>query len=391
MNTKRRTKGEGSITQLSTGKYRVRVDCGYVAGKRKWLSAVAPTITEARKKLRELLRTKEDIVLSDYSVITFKKLTELFIEHKRNHDNLKESSIMRYQVNLNRLCPFFRNKLATKVTTKDIDNMIDALRNEGLKERTISGLVVLLSVVFNYAIRTLKIINTNPTMGCQKVNKGTLKPDVDVLTIKEHEILRNLMYKYYTLFKSDKACRYFLYYQMYVAYSLAYETGMREGEIAGLKWSAVDFEKQTIYVNNQIVSIRGKGLVDSTPKTNSSNRIIYISEGLLKVLKELHEIHSSYIDKPTYVLCHIDGKPWAPVAILTSFKRYLQEAKITRHFTFHMIRHTNATRLIELTGNDYKTVSERLGHSNVAITLNVYSHFIEKNHKRAATLMDGTV
>ena len=77
--------------------------------------------------------------------------------------------------------------------------------------------------------------------------------------------------------------------------------------------------------------------------------------------------------------------------LIRIFNQVLLEVGITRKFTFHMIRHTNATRLIEKSGNNYKLVSERLGHASVSTTFDFYAHVIKKQHQLAAELMDSTL
>ena len=116
-----------------------------------------------------------------------------------------------------------------------------------------------------------------------------------------------------------------------------------------------------------------------------------MSDGLIEILTK-HKETFQLSEQDDYVFSKdFNGtKVLLAESLRSSFKRFLSKAGITRHFTFHMLRHTNATRLIELTGNDYKTVSERLGHASVSVTFNVYAHAIKKQHQLAANLMDCT-
>ena len=214
-----------------------------------------------------------------------------------------------------------------------------------------------------------------------------MKLDVEILSEEEHKKLRTYLSKHY----NDEVMDGRLYPSSlgytYLSYMLAYELGLREGEVLGLRWSRINFEQHTIIIDNQRIRLPKQGTFDAEPKTESSQRILVVSDGLIKILTE-HRIN--YPFKDDYVFSKGHNKVLSTSSIMSGFKKALQKVGITRHFTFHMIRHTNATRLIEKSGNDYKTVSERLGHSSVSITFDVYAHAIKKQHQLAAQLMDCT-
>jgi len=392
MSTKRRrTKGEGSITKLDNNKYRIRLDCGYVNGKRKQLSGTADSLTEARVLLRGFMKLRDEADVAVSMNMTFEALAKNYIEYKQSRSNVKETTLYHYQNHLKVIAPYLATKTISKITTKDIDEFITAMRKQHKAERSIRAYLTLIRIVFNYAIKVLKIVPTSPTEGCLWVATKFPKSDIEVLSEGEFEALRGVLKAAYDTrleekpqHKPDAASL------LYVAFMIAYETGMRIGEILGLRWSRVDFKNHTIHVDNQRVTL-SKGIVDSTPKTASSNRLIVISEGLIEILTK-HKASFQFSDKDDYVFSKdFNGtKILAGGTLRACFQRYLLKAGITRHFTFHSLRHTNATKLIELSGNDYKTVSERLGHSSVSITFDVYAHTIKKQHQLAANLMDCT-
>ena len=392
MTTKRRrTKVEGSITKMTNNKYRVRLDCGYVDGKRKQLSGTADSLTEARVLLRGFMKLRDEADVAVSMNMTFEALAKNFMEYRKTRTRVKETTLFHYKHNINTMLPFMGTKSLSKITTKDVDAYITALRNDGKKERTIKGYVRNLATIFNYAIKVLRILAVNPVAGCLYIECTNRKLDIDILSEDEFRLLRDALHDVYEQRlithpknKPDAPS------MLYIAFLLAYELGMREGEILGLRWSRIDFQQHTLYVDNQRVHT-DEGDFDAPPKSASSKRLLVVSEGLIKILAK-HKASFQFSEQDDYVFSKdFNGTViFKACTLLRTFQNWLVKVGITRHFTFHMLRHTNATRLIELTGNDYKTVSERLGHSSVSITFDVYAHTIKKQHQLAANLMDCT-
>lgn len=392
MSTKRRrTKGEGSITKLDNNKYRIRLDCGYVNGKRKQLSGTADSLTEARVLLRGFMKLRDEADVAVSMNMTFEALIKHFIEYKKTRTRIKETTLYHYTSNLNSLQESFKDKIISKITTKDVDEYITKLRNEGKKESTVRLRLTVLGLVFNYAIKNLKVLPRSPLEGCLYVEGTSLKKDIEILSESEFEALRGVLKEVYHTYiekhpqrKPDNSAL------CYIAFLLAYELGLREGEVLGLRWSRVDFKNHLVHIDNQRIKI-GATIKDGSPKSKASDRVIVVSDGLIEILTK-HKETFQLSEQDDYVFSKdFNGtKVLLAESLRSSFKRFLLKAGITRHFTFHMLRHTNATRLIELTGNDYKTVSERLGHASVSVTFNVYAHAIKKQHQLAANLMDCT-
>lgn len=149
-------------------------------------------------------------------------------------------------------------------------------------------------------------------------------------------------------------------------------TGMRLGELLALKWEDIDFKNRIVSVrrnvcrvieNNKIITI------EDTPKTVSSCREIPLTNFVISLLKELRQYQNN---KSLYVISKSTGKIIETRSYQESFKRLLKRLKI-KHYGFHSLRHTFATRCLEL-GVDIKTLSELLGHSSPTVTLNRYVH-----------------
>lgn len=171
-------------------------------------------------------------------------------------------------------------------------------------------------------------------------------------------------------------------------------TGLRIGELCGLRWENVDLEQQLF----QVCEIRNRlpNFDDAIPtstsvrtvqttKTDNSRRTVYIMEGLLQDFKAYKAVQDSIsaqypgYNSDGYVFCQENGEPYEPRTYQDLFKRCVRRAGIA-DANFHSLRHTFATRSLEQ-GMDVVTVSRLLGHANPSITLDKYGHALD-DHKR---------
>ena len=169
----------------------------------------------------------------------------------------------------------------------------------------------------------------------------------------------------------------------YFGILLSLYTGLRLGEVLALKWQNIDIKNKLIYVDKSVgsVSQNHKTLtIESSPKTQSSIREIPISKKLLDLMKVLRQHCST-----GYVIVSHNRKQIQPRAYQKSFENLLKKLHI-KHYGFHALRHTFATRLLE-NGVDIKTISELLGHSSPTITLNRYVHTNLQNKRKAMEIL----
>lgn len=170
---------------------------------------------------------------------------------------------------------------------------------------------------------------------------------------------------------------------------LALYTGLRIGEICGLKWGDIDFENKLLHVRRTLQRVYHKNMdgsgqsqiIISTPKTRTSNRSVPLSSLLIPVLRRLNSGNGeSFFLSGTIKSVEVR-------TFRTFFEKFLRQNNIDR-VNFHALRHTFATRCIEA-GGDCKTVSELLGHATVNMTLNLYVHpQIEQKRKCVELLSD---
>jgi integrase len=186
--------------------------------------------------------------------------------------------------------------------------------------------------------------------------------------------------------------------RLHALYVLAVTTGMRQGELLGLTWDAVDLEQGRLQVVRQLERVRAVGdkprLVE--PKTRRSRRVIEMSAGAVRALREhrarqLHQerlaLGEAWQDEWDLVFTTDIGTPLQPSNVVRrSFLPLLARADLPR-IRFHDLRHTAATLLLAA-GEHPKVVQELLGHHSVAFTLDAYSHILQSMQKATAARMD---
>ena len=168
---------------------------------------------------------------------------------------------------------------------------------------------------------------------------------------------------------------------IYIPVMIALSTGMRRGEILGLTWDNIDLNNSTLNVVNSLVPTKS-GLQLRPPKTKTSIRKISLPPTLVELLK-IHK-GKKYNDK--FVCTLEDGHIITPSSLNHKFKDVLSQTNLPK-IRFHDLRHSHASLLLSQ-GVQPKMISERLGHSNINITMDLYSHIYEATNKDIANNFD---
>lgn len=173
-------------------------------------------------------------------------------------------------------------------------------------------------------------------------------------------------------------------HRFHPVFHVALATGMRAGEYLGLPWAAVDFEGGSLRVGQVLAKTAdGYRLRDRT-KTTAGLRTVYLDPNTLDILAQLRRQRSVLrLAGDDLVFCNEDGSPLSRSAVSVAFGRACLEAGVPR-IRLHDARHTHASLLLLDQGADVAAISERLGHSSVAVTMGLYAHAVAGRQKLAA-------
>ena len=163
-------------------------------------------------------------------------------------------------------------------------------------------------------------------------------------------------------------------------YYLDLATGLRWGELLGLKWADIDLEKGELYVKRQIARIEGE-IVEAPLKTKNAYRTLPLAQDVTAVLKQQREKAGS----SPWVFSSPNGGPISPDGVLRKLHGVLKRAGLPQ-VRFHDLRHTFATLALQ-NGVDIKTASGMLGHYSAGFTLDTYAHVTTQAQRQAADTM----
>lgn len=172
----------------------------------------------------------------------------------------------------------------------------------------------------------------------------------------------------------------------YIAFLIACATGMRLGEVVGVKWEDVDFNTRTLSVKRSYTRAH-KGYQFNQPKTSTGYRVIALPQPVLEELEAHRVTQAREKGKKGYkdhrlITQTRNGTPVSPRNLYRDWRDVVKRANLPR-IRFHDLRHTHASLLLKQ-GTNAKVVAERLGHSNIQLTLNTYSHLLPNMQAEAA-------
>lgn len=408
----RNTKGDGSITQVKdkdgkpvANRWRVCVSLGYdLSGNRVRVQRiVSGTKSEARKERDKIRREHEQGLSLDADKVTLSSFIEVWLEGRRTAGKVSESTIKNYEARLKQIEPYLGKKRLNKITAAEIERAYSQLRaKKSLSGSTLNKLHILLKSVFEKAC-DFDLVLRNP---CNKVEApGVDKPERKSLTKEEgakllHELdmeeariiekmdeKEERQIKKGNQFGRSSICG-LANLSFTVGTRIALATGMRRGECFGLTWKNLNLRQGTITVAQTLTK---EGEVKD-PKTHSGKRTISIDAKTVEHLKAWRKRQREELaklclepDGTTPVCCNERGE-WVNLA---NFERWWRGFRTQAGFPelrFHELRHSQATLLLA-NGTDLKTVQDRMGHANGAITLNWYAHSVPENDAKAAQLV----
>ncbi|MBM3152460.1 MAG: site-specific integrase [Chloroflexi bacterium] len=179
-------------------------------------------------------------------------------------------------------------------------------------------------------------------------------------------------------------------------YYLALTSGMRKGELLGLKWPDLDWNKGTLLVQRQLLPTRGQGFVLAPPKTRAGRRQIKLGHGTLAQLdahRKRQELEKAAAgdrwQENELIFSSTIGTFLDPSRVSKDFKRLLKKVGLPA-IRFHDLRHTSISFLLDM-GTPLNTVQRRAGHSKPSVTADIYGHAMARTQDEAAEKIDELV
>ena len=382
-NTSKREYGSGSVRQLKDGRWEGTLNVGVdeETGKRIRKRILTDSEEECEKQLRELIKEyKKEKALKksaekekddDYTLGEWvEKWYRLYAR-----PGIRDTTAGTYEYSIYKLIiPRIGDWTLDEITPGKLDLYVAELlekgksKGKGEDDKGLSTEVVrkthaIIKTALDRAVLD-GLIKTNPAR--QSIAPSKKNQKVAILTREE---MKRLMIQ-----AKEDGCFEIL--------MLDLATGLRRGELLGLKWNDINFRSGTMSVRREVVLVKGKPTV--TPlKTKSSERTAILPKNILEVLKRYKTTVDSEWLFPSPIT---PTKPRDPSAVRKKLARVLDRANC-KHVRFHALRHTFATMALEY-GIDVKTLSATLGHSSVDITLDTYSHSNKKMKESAASAID---
>lgn len=298
--------------------------------------------------------------------------------------NAKVSSVRARSKEMNHFISVWGHYQLKKITKRIYQKRILEL-SERYSRNYMSGIHACGRMIFNHAIE-LELIKLNPT---ENIRLPKYQAKVEDIENQKEEIKfleKEELARFLRLTDSDGLEMDFLIFT-----TLAY-TGLRIGELLALRWADFDENKGSLRVTKTLYNPRNniKEYELLPPKTSGSIRTIRIDERLVKMLKH-HEIKQkeiklqkglSYVDNQ-FIFARNDGHPQLRKVVEIRLKRILKKANITKNITPHSFRHTHTSLLIEA-GVGVKEIQQRLGHTDINTTMNIYAHMTSNMEEKAS-------
>lgn len=373
---KRRANGEGNIRKRSDGRWEGCYTAGRDSetGKAVYKNVLGKTQAEVKAKLKQAIQENTEVDTLKAEKYTVGQWMDVWFE---NYAKIKvrPSSHQTYRgyidnhikpnigkIPLGKLTTLELQKFYKKLLSKGRVDRIEAKgQPKGLSPKTVRNIHQVISSAMDFA-RSQKLIAINPTDNC-------------ALPKLEHREMKTLPVEQLVSFLQEaKESGVFEMYYIELA------TGLRRGELLGLKWEDLDLEQGILRVQRQIARINGE-VVEASLKTKNSYRTISLGEDAVGILKEQRKKCGG----SEYVFPSPTGGPISPDSVLQMLHRVLKRAGLPK-VRFHDLRHTFATVALQ-NGVDIKTVSGMLGHYSAGFTLDTYAHVTTAAQREAAKTM----
>ena len=369
MTNRRRGHGEGSIYKRKDGLWCGSIDLERdISGKRRRKAIYGKTKKEVREKITKLQAQSLEGRLIEPSKLTISQFIAEWLENT-SRPTIKLNTYTSYESTIrHHIHPHIGATRLSKLTPRKIQYLYSKLEKNGCSPRMRELVHSILHKALDQALKWDLIVR-NP---CDAVKRPVV-PKKEMRCLTEQEVNTFLEHA-----REDR---------LYCLYLLALTTGMRQGELLGLQWIDVDLKHGSIHVCRNLMEVKGKHYLGS-PKSAKGIRNIALPKSATSVLIEHGKRMLSEGFRKGYVFCDTKGGPLRKSNLQrNSFKPLLKRASLP-DIRFHDLRHTAASLLL-LQNVHPKVVQERLGHANISLTLNTYSHILPSMQQTAVDKIDG--
>ncbi len=385
---RKRSNGEGTIRKRKNGTWEARITVfDPQTGKVKYKCVYGKTQKEAKAKMEELQKEKEDTnaSLSPSEIspadVTLDEWLDTWLSDYLS--DVKNGTLVSYKsLADNHIRPGLGNFKLKNLRPPIIQKFYNNLRKKNLSSKYIKNIHGCLHQALDMAVN-LEYLDKNYTSVCT-IPKVT-QQEVNPLTETEQKIL-------FASMKGEE------YEYMFITDIF---TGLRCGELIGLTWDCIDFEKGIIYVKRQIVQIRERhAQYEWGTLKNGKTRIIAPAPFVMEVLKKQQEkqkqmkseagsLWKEEKDFQNLVFTHKDGSHLSQPTVWKQFQKLLNKAGLEHH-RVHDLRHTFAVNSLRA-GDDIKTLQENMGHFSASFTLDRYGHVSEEMRKASSNRMQAFI
>jgi integrase len=334
------------------------------------------TQAEADVALNEMLYAQRHGTLISEKDQTVQQFLTNWFENVQRPPTVRLSTYSHQQILLEKhIFPALGHILLRKLSPDDLNRFYTSKLKEQLSAGYVRNMHLVLHKALDYAVLSRKVAQNV----CDLVKPPRyVAPEQHVLSEEQARRLLQVAQGH----------------RLEVLLNLALVTGMRRGELIGLKWSDIDLERGTLQVRRTVDRIGTHGFIESEPKTAKGRRQIILPRFMVDLLKQ-HRTRQREIrlkagtawHDQDIVFCTLVGTFMEASHLREHFQRLLKDAGLP-HMRFHDLRHSTATILLAQ-GINPKVVQELLGHSHINVTLGIYGHVTPSMHGEAMAKMEG--
>ena len=362
---RRRANNEGTIFYREARRKWV----GQVSLEGRRLTKYADTQRECRDWIRETLTKIGSGLTFQGTQVTLAEYMSSYLDGKEI--SRRQGTVHQYrQIAGQYILPFMGKMRLQEIQPSHIKQLYLARREAGASPRLVQMIHTLLYGVMKQAMRE-GILGRNPVESVER-------PKVEQA---EMQILTEVQAQQLVIASDSSRVGALIY--------LALMTGMREGELLGLKWSDLDWAKGILHVHRQLQFVSGQGNVLMSPKTRAGRRQIKLGQGTLERLashREQLDLQKAAMgdrwEENGMMFPNTFGRPMADKHMYQEFKKLLKANNLP-DIRFHDLRHTSISFLLDM-GTPVNTVQRRAGHSKASITTDTYGHSLSHSEDEAA-------